>query len=309
MAWTADDIADQSGRIAIVTGANGGLGLETARELARAGAHVVIAARNLDKAAAAEADIMDGIPWASLEVVGIDLASQISIGAAADHIAESHDHVDLLVNNAGVMAITEQKTDDGFEMQFGVNHLGHWALTARLLPMVLAAPAPRVVTVTSTAHHMGRSIDPETPQLEGNRYGPWKAYGQSKLANFHFGLGLQRRFESAGVAAASLIAHPGLTHSDLQATSVEGSGGGLTQKGALWMTRATGMSVAAGALPQLRAATDPYAKGGEFYGPRFFNFGPPVRLPVLRRLGLERAIERLWAVSERETGLAIEIPS
>ena len=307
MSWTAVDIPDQSGRIAVVTGANGGLGLETARELARVGAHVVMAARNQQKAAAAEADILESAPWASLEIVALDLASQVSIAAAGEQIAGAHDHVDLLVNNAGVMAITEQKTDDGFEMQFGVNHLGHWALTSRLLPQLLAADQSRVVTVSSTAHHMGRSVDPANPHLDG-KYGPWKAYGQSKLANFHFGIGLQRRFDAAGVSVKSLIAHPGLTHSDLQATSVDGSGGGFTQRVALWMTKASGMSTARGSLPQLRAATDADAQGGEFYGPRFVNSGPPVRLPIMRRLGLDKAVRRLWEVSERETGLRVEVP-
>jgi NAD(P)-dependent dehydrogenase (short-subunit alcohol dehydrogenase family) len=188
-------------------------------------------------------------------------------------------------------------------MQLGVNHLGHWALTARLLPALRAA---RVVTLTSTAHHIGRAVDPANPHLQG-RYGPWRAYGQSKLANFHFGIGLQREFERAGVRAASLIAHPGLSNTELQARSVAETGGGRSQRFWHLMARRTGMPPAQGALSPLRAATDPRAKGGEFYGPLFVNNGPPVRKPIVRRLGMDRAIARLWQVSERETGVALDV--
>ncbi|MCZ6783935.1 MAG: oxidoreductase [Proteobacteria bacterium] len=306
MAWTANDIPSLAGRTAVVTGANGGLGLETARALARAGAHVVMAARDQEKAAAAEKSIREEVADASLRVVPLDLGSLASVLDAAQLVLADHDVVDILVNNAGVMAIPERRTADGFEMQLGVNHLGHFALTAHLLPALLRAQAARVVSVTSTAHHMGLAIDPGNPHLEG-RYGAWKAYGQSKLANFHFGIGLQRRFEAAGASAASLIAHPGLSDTDLQAKSVEETGGGFVQRLFHGLASATGMTAAQGALPQLRAATDPAAKGGEFYAPRFVNFGTPVRRPILRRIGLERAIERLWRVSERETKLGLEI--
>jgi NAD(P)-dependent dehydrogenase (short-subunit alcohol dehydrogenase family) len=306
--WTVADIPDHTGRTAVVTGANGGLGLETARALAAAGAHVVMAARNQDKAAEAVADIRRGLPDASLEVVALDLGSQASVREAADRILAAHETIDILVNNAGIMGIPEQRTVDGFEMQFGVDHLGHYALTALLLPALLRADAARVVTVTSTAHHMGRAVDPANPHLEG-RYGPWRAYGQAKLANFHFGLGLQRLFEAAGAPAASLIAHPGLSNTDLQAVSVQETGGGLSQRFFHRMAGSTGMSPEEGALSQLRAATDPAAKGGEFYGPRFVNNGAPVRKPIFRRMGMETAIARLWEVSERETGLKIHVGS
>jgi NAD(P)-dependent dehydrogenase (short-subunit alcohol dehydrogenase family) len=304
--WTTADIPSQAGRTAVVTGANGGLGLETARALAAAGAHVVMGARNQEKAAEAVADIRRAVPDAALEVVALDLASQASVREAAERILGAHDKIDLLINNAGVMGIPERRIVDGFEMQFGINHLGHYALTALLMPALLRADAARVVTVTSTAHHMGRAVDPANPHLEG-RYTPWRAYGQSKLANFHFGIGLQRRLAAAGAPAASLIAHPGLSNTDLQAVSVQETGGGLSQRFFHWLARHTGMSPREGALPQLRAATDPAAKGGEFYVPRFFNNGAPVRRPILRRIGLDKAIARLWEVSERETGLAIEV--
>lgn len=306
MSWTAADIPDQTGRTAVVTGANGGLGLETTRALAAAGAHVLMAARNQDKAAEAVADIRAGVADASLEVVALDLGSLASVREAAEQILAAHDELDILVNNAGVMGIPERRTVDGFEMQFGVDHLGHYALTALLMPALLRADAARIVTVTSTAHHMGRAVDPANPHLDGS-YGPWRAYGQAKLANYHFGIGLQRLLEAAGAPAASLIAHPGLSNTDLQAVSVQETGGGFSQKFFHSLAGSTGMSPEQGARPQLRAATDPAAKGGGFYAPRFVNNGAPVSRPVLRRIGMERAIARLWEVSERETGLKIDV--
>ena len=308
MRWSAGDIPDQHGRIAVVTGANGGLGLETARQLAAKGAHVVMVVRNQQKAAAAVDEIRTGAPDAALELVPLDLASQESVRAAAGQIMAAHKNIALLINNAGVMGIPEAKTADGFEMQFGVDHLGHWSLTALLLPALLRTPGARIVTVTSTAHHMGRAVDPANPHLQG-RYRPWRAYGQAKLANFHFGLGLQRELEKAGAGTASLIAHPGLSNTDLQAVSVQQTGGGVSQRFFLVLARRTGMSAANGALSQLRAATDPDAKGGEFYGPLFVNSGPPVRKPIGRRLGMDNAVAALWEVSERETGIAIDVPA
>jgi NAD(P)-dependent dehydrogenase (short-subunit alcohol dehydrogenase family) len=306
VAWSAADIPDQHGRTVVVTGANGGLGLETARQLAAKGAHVVMAVRNQEKASAAVEEIRRSVPDAALELVALDLASQASVRAAAEQIMAEHKSIDLLINNAGVMGIPEAKTADGFEMQLGVDHLGHWSLTALLLPALLRTPGGRIVTVTSTAHHMGRAINPANPHLHG-RYRPWRAYGQAKLANFHFGLGLQRELENAGASTASLIAHPGLSNTDLQAVSVQQTGGGASQQFFLFLARRSGMSPADGALSQLRAATDPAAKGGEFYGPRFVNSGPPVRKPVVRRLGMDKAIAALWEVSERETGIAIDV--
>ncbi len=303
MSWNIDNIPDLTGRTAVVTGANGGLGFETAKQLAGAGAHVVMAARNQEKAEHAFSMIREAYPQASIEIVELDLGSLASIQQAAKVIAAAHPRVDILVNNAGLMALPERRTEDGFEMQFGVNHLGHWALTAHLLPNLLAADAARVVNVTSMAHHTLAQLDPDNPHLV-DEYDPWKAYGQSKLANYHFTLGLQRAFDLAGVPAMSLMAHPGLTNSDLQSRTVrEGGPGGSWESIAGRM----GMSVADGALPQLRAATDPSASGGEMYAPRFMMAGAPVRRPVLRKIGLDQAIADLWQVSERETGLRIDV--
>ncbi len=308
MPWSTDDIPNLDGCTALVTGANGGLGLETARALAAKGAKVLMAARNQEKAAAAEAEIRAESPDADLEVVPLDLGSLESVRAAADQVLGSHERIDILVNNAGLMAMPERRTADGFEMQFGVNHLGHWALTARLMPAILAAPSARVVSVTSTAHHMGRAVNPANPHLEGN-YGPWKSYGQSKLANFHFGIGLQRRFEQAGVSAASLIAHPGLSNTDLQAHAASENSDDRLARFFHGMAARSGMEPAQGALSQLRAATATDARGGEFYGPLWVNSGPPVRKPIVRRIGMSGAIAKLWDVSERETGETIEVGS
>jgi NAD(P)-dependent dehydrogenase (short-subunit alcohol dehydrogenase family) len=305
VSWGVADIPDQSGRTAVVTGANGGLGLETARALAGAGADVVMAARNQERATEAMEQIRATAPEAKLTLVELDLGSLDSVQKAAEEILTAHQTIDVLVNNAGVMGIPERRTLDGFEMQLGVDHLGHFALTARLLPALLRADAARIVTVTSTAHHMGRAVNPDNPNLDG-RYGPWRAYGQAKLANFHFALGLHRLLSEAGQSAASLVTHPGLSNTELQAVSVEETDGGISQRFFLMLARSVGMSPAEGALSQLRAATDPGAKSGEFYGPLFVNNGPPVRKPILRRLGMNGAIEKLWRVSERETGLELE---
>jgi NAD(P)-dependent dehydrogenase (short-subunit alcohol dehydrogenase family) len=300
MTWTAADIPDLTGTVALVTGANSGLGFESTKALAAKGAHVIMAARNRAKAEEARTSIVADIPSASLELIDLDLGSLDSVRAAADAVAAAHPRVGILLNNAGLMAMPESRTSDGFEMQFGVNHLGHWALTARLLPNVIAGGG-RVVTVTSTAHHMGWRVDPDNVNMEGN-YNAWKAYGRAKLANFHFGIGLQWELERRGLNAASLIAHPGLSHTNLQvATAEAGAAGGM---GDFFKDLAAkrGMSAARGALPQLRAATDLLARGGEFYGPRWMNTGDPVRLPIVRRIGLKRAVDTLWKVSERSTG-------
>ncbi len=305
MKYTTASIPDLSGTTAVVTGANGGLGLETAKALAAKGAHVVMAVRDQDKAADAAAVIRAASPGASVELVPLDLASLTSVSAAAAGMLGRHERIDILVNNAGVMAMPERRTEDGFEMQLGVNHLGHWALTAHLMPALLRAPAGRVVSVTSTAHHFGRRLDPENPHLRG-KYDPWRAYGQSKLANYHFALGLQREFERAAVRTTSLLAHPGLSHTGLQSTTVSEGGGGRLGTFFHNLVQRAGMSPAEGALPQLRAATDPRAQGGDFYAPRFMNSGAAVRRPVLRP-GAEAAIARLWRVSERETGVEMVI--
>ncbi len=305
MFWSTDDIPDQTGRTAVVTGANGGLGLETARELARKGAHVVMAARNQEKAEAARRDVLAGHPSASLEVVELDLGSLASVARAAETIAAAHDRIDLLVLNAGVMAMPEGTTDDGFETQLGTNVLGHWALLSHLLPTVLRTPRARIVTLSSVAQHQGRALDPDNPHLRGS-YDPWKAYGNTKLAMRHLAQGLQRQLDAAGSDVAALVAHPGLTNSDLQATTKQAGGGGVGGAASELVAAKVGMSVTRGALSQLRAATDPGARGGQLYGPLLVAAGPPVRKPLVRPGGGD-AIRRLWQVCERETGLRVDV--
>lgn len=304
MGWNTSDIPDLHEKVAVVTGANGGLGLESARALAGAGAHVVMAARDQQKARAAFDDIKEENSEASIEVIELDLGSLDSVRSAADRIGEFHPVVDILINNAGVMAMPERSTEDGFEQQLGINHLGHWALTSLLMPSLLGSGGARVVTVTSTAHHFGRAVDRDNPHLKGT-YEPWKAYSQSKLANYHFALGLQDEFEQRGLSAQSLVAHPGLSHTNLQVHTAQQSEGKI---GMGWATlaRKLGMTAADGALPQLRAATDAEAKGGQMYAPRFVNSGAPVRRPIMRRMGMAKAINDLWVVSERETGLSLD---
>lgn len=309
MSWTAADIPDQTGRVAVVTGANSGLGLETVRELARKGAHVVMAARNLEKAAAAEQDILAEIPDASLEVRQLDLGSLDSVKTFATDVVNAHDRIDILVNNAGVMATPQQQTADGFELQFGTNHLGHFALTAHLMPAVLRSEAGRVVTVTSTARHFQGKLNVADPHLT-EKYGPWRAYGQSKRANAHFAIELDRRLKAAGAPVESLYAHPGYSNTNLQAQSLHSTNGkGRTQAFFHKWVQRIGMSQADGALPQLRAATDPEAKGGELYAPRFVNNGPAVRRPVFPTSRRLKDLETLWSLSERETGISFSIPA
>jgi len=304
MAWNTSSIPNLSGKVAVVTGANGGLGFESAKALAGAGAHVVMAARNQEKANAAHDEILAAHPEASLEIVELDLGSFERAKTAAQKISANHPKVDILINNAGLMAMPERRTVDGYEVQLSVNHFGHWIFTAGLLKSVLAADNARVVTVTSTAHLAGKPVDPDNVNMEGT-YSAWGAYGRAKLANFHFALGLQREFEERGVRAESLVAHPGLSHTNLQVHTHEQGGAGRSAGLWKWLARHTGMSAARGALSQLRAATDPDAKGGEFYGPLWGNNGAPVRKPILRR-DIDEGIEKLWLVSERETGVNLD---
>lgn len=305
MAWTPADLPDQRGRVAVVTGANGGLGRETCRELARAGATVVMAVRDPGRGEAAADAIRADVPTATLELEQVDLGSLDSVRAGAAAVLGRHGAVDVLVNNAGIMGVPERSTADGFELQLGVNHLGHFVLTALLLPALVRSGGGRVVSVTSTARHFGRPVDPANPHLRGT-YGPWTAYGRSKLANLHFAVELHRRLAAVGAPVASLVAHPGFADTGLQATSAA-EAGGWSQRFFHAAVQRVGMSAADGALPQLRAATDPAARSGELYAPRFVNWGPPVRRPLLWRSTAEAPARVLWEVSERETGTTFDV--
>jgi|SRR6056297_548551 len=305
MAWTTADLPDLGGRVAVVTGANSGLGLEVTRELARHGATVVMAVRDVAKAERAAASIRDEIADATLDVRALDLSSLDSVRSTAAAIIADHSQLHMLINNAGVMAVPERRTADGFEMQLGTNHLGHFVLTALLAPALVRSAAGRVVSVTSTARHAGRPVDPANPHLEG-RYGPWRAYGQSKLANLHFAVELHRRLQATDAPVASLVAHPGFANTGLQATTASESGGPSARFFHAAVQR-VGMSAADGALPLLRAAADPAARSGELYAPRFVNWGPPVRRPLLGRSTAEGPARALWEMSERQTGTTFDV--
>jgi NAD(P)-dependent dehydrogenase (short-subunit alcohol dehydrogenase family) len=281
------------------------LGLASAKALAGKGAHVVMAARDQPKARRPHGEIIAAHPSASLEIVELDLGSLASVATAAEQVISAHDRVDILMCNAGVMALPQGVTEDGFDTQFGINVLGHWALVGHLLNLVVATPGARVVTLSSTAQHTGRQINPADPHMRSN-YGAWQMYGQTKLAMRHFAVGLQQQVDRAGVEAKALSAQPGLTNSDLQTTTKTHGGGGLLGSLSESAVKVIGMSTDHGALSQLRAATDPDAPGGGFYGPMFGTNGPPVRKPLIRP-GSDAAIAVLWRVAEQETGVRVDV--
>lgn len=291
--WTFDDIPDQSGRVALVTGANSGIGYETARQLAARHAHVVMACRSLDKAEAAKARIVNDLPDASLRVMPLDLSSLASVHAFAEAFLAEHDRLDLLINNAGVMIPPYSTTAEGFELQFGTNHLGHFALTGLLLPLITRTPEARIVTVSSEAHRMGK-IDFEN--LDGEKgYAKWPFYGQSKLANLLFTYELQRHLEAAGHTTIAVAAHPGWTSTNLQRHT------GMVS----FLNRFFGMQPEQGALPTLFAATASNVPGGTFYGPDGFleMNGYPTQTQSSPRSHDRAVAARLWDVSEQLTGV------
>jgi NAD(P)-dependent dehydrogenase (short-subunit alcohol dehydrogenase family) len=298
--WTSEQIPDQAGRVAIVTGANSGLGYETARALARKGAKVIMACRNLEKGHAAAGRLQGQELQGSVEVMQLDLADLASVQRFAELFRAGHDRLDLLINNAGVMMLPQrQETADGFEMQFGTNHLGHFALTGRLLDLLLRTPGSRVVAVSSMAHNFG-SMDFEDLQAEAS-YSSTGAYGQSKLANLLFAYELQRRLDAAPVdganSAGTLVAasHPGWTATNLQQHS----------RLARWLNPLLAQGPEMGALPTLYAATAPDVVKGGFYGPGGFMEmrGMPKRVSSNGRSHDQAAAARLWAVSEELTGV------
>ena len=303
--WTADQIPDQSGRTAVVTGANSGLGLETARELARAGAHVVLACRNLDKGEAARDEIDRDVPGASLELAKLDLGELASVRAFAKEFNASHDGLDLLINNAGVMASPRRYTADGFELHLGTNHLGPFALTAQLIGAMEGRHDARVVTLSSGAHRMGRI---SFGNLEGrHRYNRWRAYGQSKLANLLFMRELDRRLREAGSEVKSLAAHPGYAATHLQSAAAP-----LADRVLMKVTNAViAQSAAMGALPSLYAATYPGLAGGSYIGPDGIaeRGGHPRKVGMSSAARDEETGRRLWEVSEDLTGVRFEIPA
>ena len=294
---------DLSGHRAIVTGGNSGIGRATARELARKGATVVLACRDLRKAQTARAGILGAVPDGKVEVAKLDLADLSSVRAFAKAELDRRTPLDLLVNNAGRFVPTRQTTADGFELTLGGNHLGHFALTGLLLPALLDTPAARVVSVSSIAHKSGR-IDFDDLQGEHKKYRPFAVYAQSKLANLLFGLELDRRFRRAGVAAHSIIAHPGVSQTGFVANG-PGLNNPVVHAVATAVVGIVGQDENHGAFPTLFAATAPQAGGGRFYGPAGFRemFGHPVEVRPAPRGEDVATAQRLWAVSEQLTGV------
>ena len=298
--WTTAAIPDQTGKCAVVTG-TGGLGYETALELASRGADVVLAGRDPGKGARSVEKILAEVPDAKIRFEPLDLADLASVAAFAERLRNSHTALHILVNNAGVMAPPQRRTTaDGFELQFGTNHLGHFALTARLLPLIRAAAKPRVVTVSSGMHHMGR-IRFEDLQSE-KQYRPTAAYAQSKLANLLFAFELQRRSDAHGWGLSSIAAHPGYALTDLIANGPGTKG--LNYEFSRLLAMFLAHAPAAGALPILYAATSNEARPAGYYGPSgtFELIGPPGRARISRRARDSDVAARLWKVSETLTG-------
>jgi NAD(P)-dependent dehydrogenase (short-subunit alcohol dehydrogenase family) len=301
--WTEDSVPSQSGRVAIVTGANTGIGFEAARVLAGRGASVVLAVRNLDKGKDAAARISAAIPGADVIVQSLDLSSLTSVREAAEDLRARHDKIDLLINNAGVMYTPRSKTADGFELQFGTNHLGHFALTGLLLDRLTPVAGSRVVTISSVGHRILAGIHFDDLQWE-RRYNRVQAYGQAKLANLLFTYDLQRRLAAAGAPTLAVAAHPGLSNTELIRNSPAPIRAAASLAG-----RYVSQPPAMGALPTLRAATDPGATGGQYYGPGGFQelLGNPVVVRSSAQSHDADLQRRLWTVSEELTGVTYPV--
>jgi protochlorophyllide reductase len=302
--WTTADIPDQGGRTVLVTGANSGLGLRTAEALAGKGAHVLMGCRDAARGEAARSRVGAMATGPAPELVPLDLADLGSVQEAAQVVAGTVDRLDALVNNAGVMALPLRRTVDGFELQFATNHLGHFALTGQLLPVMLRATAPRVVTVSSNMHRVGRN-NWSDPNWEHHRYLKWQAYGQSKLANLLFTRELARRAAAAGSSLVAVAAHPGHAATHLVPTSTEAAQRALVGRVIDSGNRLVAQSDSAGALPQLYAATMPDVVPGEYFGPdRFFQLrGHPTRVGSSAAARDDLAARRLWELSEDLTGV------
>jgi len=308
MRWTANDIPDQDGRTAIVTGANAGLGYQTALQLARKGGHVLLAARDRRRGAAALDRLRADVPDSRAELVELDLADLESVRRCAVAFLARGDGLDLLVNNAGVMALpSRQTTAQGYERQFGTNHLGHFALTGHLLPALKRRPDSRVITVSSNNHKLAKAV--EFNDLQGERrYSAWGAYAQSKLANAMFVLELDRRLRAAGLDVLSVGAHPGYASTNLQFSGPRSGGASFAALGLGLVTRLLAQPARQGALPILYAVTAPDVRGGQYFGPSGPGEarGHPKLVAFSAAAHDAAAGARLWAVSEQLTGVSFD---
>ena len=300
--WSGADIPDQTDRVALVTGANSGLGFHTAQTLAVNGARVLLACRSVPRAEQAKAEILQSLPQAQLEVIELDLADLESIRRCAETLRNDLNRLNILINNAGVMAIPRRETAQGFERQFGVNHLGHFALTGALLPLLLETPGSRIVNVSSMAHRSGRM---NFSDLQGTRkYSRFGAYSQSKLANLLFTLELHRRLERKGADTISVAAHPGWAATNLQFAGPRDRGSSIEMLMMRALNALLAQSAQQGALPQLYAATAPDVRGGDFVGPDGWMGmrGHPCKVTAKETAYDEEPARQLWQVSFELTG-------
>lgn len=299
--WTTADMPDLTGKVIVVTGANSGIGFEAAKEFARKGAQTILACRSMDKAEAALTEIQAEIPNASAEIMPLDLANQASIHKFAKEFKATYDRLDVLVNNAGIMMVPYGTTADGFENQFGTNHLGHFALTGLLIDLLLKTKGSRVVNISSGGHRMGK-MDFDNLMYEGGEgYSGARAYGRSKLANILFTYELQRRYRAIHAEAIAVAAHPGGSDTNLSNHLMDNWYMKLLQPVANQMMQ----SAAMGALPTIRAAVDPGVRGGEYYGPAGFmeQNGYPVLVQSNKASHNLEDAQKLWQVSEELTGV------
>lgn len=303
--WTAQDIPDFTGKVVVITGANSGLGFESSKILAGKGATIIMAVRTPAKGESAKDEILKVEPKATLDVMKLDVGNLASVRDFAAAFKAKYDRLDLLLNNAGVMAIPRQETADGFEMQLGVNHLGHFALTGLLLDVIAKTPHARIHNVTSSANYTGTiNFDDLMGEKE---YGRWAAYGQSKLANVFFTFELQKRLTAVGLDTITNTSHPGVVITNLQANSVEQSGTGFEAFMYRLLTPFMMQDISMGILPQLYGSTATDAKGGVFYGPRTFNLrGYPAEKKANKEADDAAALKRFWDISEELTGVTYD---
>jgi len=304
MSWTEANIPELNGKTIVVTGANSGLGLQTTRLLAGRGAHVIMACRTPSKAEAAMQEVRAQVPDASLQFVPLDLADLSSVRAFAQTVSDEHDGLDVLINNAGVMALPRRETADGFEMQIGTNHFGHFTLTGALMPLLMKTPGARVVTVSSLMHRVGSM---RFDDLHGRRsYDKWRAYSQSKLANLLFCYELDRRLRVIDADVVSVGAHPGYSATNLQAVGPQASGSKLAERFYAFTNKVVAQPASMGAMPSVFAAVGEPVGGGGFYGPEGVGQvrGYPVRVESSRASHDEVAAQRLWTMSVEATGEA-----
>ncbi len=298
MGWTLDDIPNLTGKVMIVTGANSGLGFETTRELAKKGAKVIMACRNLQKAEAAKQRILDDSPKADLEIMELDVSSLKSVTEFVKRFKARYVRLDVLINNAGIMAATYKISDDGFENHFATNYLGHFALTGKLFDMIEETSGGRVVSVSSIAYFLGNKIDFDTiAYIDKKKYGKWHAYGRSKMECLLFAYEMDRRLKASGKSTISVAAHPGLARSNIMPAQAKNA---VSRKLRTWFSYMLKPTIY-GAMPLVRAAVDENVKGGEYFGPSKDGFPDVVKS---NKPSHDKAVaKRLWELSENFSGV------